>query len=129
MDRGWLGWGISLKCRLSFHEGQNHPEQLSNSSETDSDNDERDPGILDAEIAQLLNSDTEDEEFDGFVEEEWTEKVSVLFCILCVTTEQCWELLWMSWIKFDLYDCSVSLNAPYRPIYWYCAFKSEKYGT
>ena len=33
-------------------------------------NDERDPGMLDAEIAQLLNSDTEDEEFDGFVVEE-----------------------------------------------------------
>lgn len=45
-------------------------EQLSNSKETDSDNDERDPGMLDAEIAQLLNSDTEDEEFDGFVDEE-----------------------------------------------------------
>ncbi len=43
-------------------------EQLSNSNETDSDNDERDPGMLDAEIAQLLNSDAEDEEFDGFVE-------------------------------------------------------------
>lgn len=45
-------------------------EQPGNSNETDSDNDERDPGMLDAEIAQLLNSDTEDEEFDGFAEEE-----------------------------------------------------------
>jgi len=29
---------------------------------------ERDPGMLDVEIAQLLNSDSEDEEFIGFVE-------------------------------------------------------------
>ena len=48
-------------------------EQLSNSNETDSDNDdndERDPDVLDAEIAQLLKSDTEDEDFDGFAVEE-----------------------------------------------------------
>ena len=45
-------------------------EQPSNSNETESDDDERDPGSLDATIAQLLNSDTEDEEFDGFVEDE-----------------------------------------------------------
>ncbi|GAB1601903.1 hypothetical protein Ahia01_000468800 [Argonauta hians] len=45
-------------------------EQPSNSNETESDDDEGDPGSLDAAIAQLLNSDTEDEEFDGFVEEE-----------------------------------------------------------
>lgn len=45
-------------------------EQPSNSNETESDDDERNPGLLDAAIAQLLNSDTEDEEFDGFVEEE-----------------------------------------------------------
>ncbi|XP_072769637.1 pogo transposable element with KRAB domain [Nerophis lumbriciformis] len=43
--------------------------QLTDSTETDSDDDERDAGMLDAEIAQLLNSDTEDEDFDGFVEE------------------------------------------------------------
>ena len=43
-------------------------EQLGtgNSNETNL----RDLGILDAEIAQLLNSDTEDEEFGGFMEEE-----------------------------------------------------------
>lgn len=56
-------------------------EQLSNSNETDSDNDERDQGMLDAEIAQLFNSDTEGEEFDGFVEVECTGNVSVLFNI------------------------------------------------
>ena len=37
-----------------------------NSSDTDSDNDERDPGMLDAVLAQLFNSDNE-EEFEGFV--------------------------------------------------------------
>ena len=35
-------------------------EQPSNSNETDSDDDESNPGSLDASIAQLLNSDTED---------------------------------------------------------------------
>lgn len=41
-------------------------EQPSNSKEAESDDDERDPGLLDAAIAQLWNSDTEDE----FVEEK-----------------------------------------------------------
>ena len=30
----------------------------------------RDPGMLDAKIAQLLNSNIEDEEFNGFVVEK-----------------------------------------------------------
>lgn len=64
-----------------------------NSNDTDSDNDEWD--MLEAVIAQLLNSDTEDEEFEVFVDKEWTEKVSVLCCILRVITEQFWELLWI----------------------------------
>ena len=29
--------------------------------------------MLDAEIAQLFNSDTEDEQFDGFLKEDTTE--------------------------------------------------------
>ena len=41
-----------------------------NSSDTDSDNDEREPGMLDAVLAQLFNSDTEEEEFEGFVDGE-----------------------------------------------------------
>ncbi|KAK6320151.1 hypothetical protein J4Q44_G00092580 [Coregonus suidteri] len=41
-----------------------------NSSDTDSDNDEREPGRLDAVVAQLFNSDTEEEEFEGFVDGE-----------------------------------------------------------
>ena len=41
-----------------------------NGKDTDSDNDERDQGMLDEVIAQLFNSDTEDEEFEGFVDEE-----------------------------------------------------------
>ena len=36
-------------------------------NETDSNNDET--GILDGEIAQLFNSDTEDEDFDGVTED------------------------------------------------------------
>lgn len=44
-----------------------------NSSDTDSDNDnfdETEPGMLDAVFAQLFNSDTEEEDFKGFVDEE-----------------------------------------------------------
>ncbi|GAA6106901.1 uncharacterized protein LOC109957941 [Tachysurus ichikawai] len=39
-------------------------------NETDSDNDEREPGMFDGEIAQLFSSDTEDENFDGFMRED-----------------------------------------------------------
>ena len=35
-------------------------EQPSNSNKTDSDDDERNPGLIDASIVQLLNSDTEE---------------------------------------------------------------------
>lgn len=45
-------------------------EQPSNISEIETDDDERDPGLLDASIAQLLNSETEDEDFDGFAEDD-----------------------------------------------------------
>ena len=41
------------------------------SSDDDEREDEREPGVYDGEIAQLFNSDTEDEDFDGFVTEEW----------------------------------------------------------
>lgn len=41
-----------------------------NNKETDSDDDERNLGLLDSSIAQLLVSDTEYDEFDEFVEEE-----------------------------------------------------------
>ena len=44
-----------------------------NSSDTDSDNDdfdETEPGTLDAVLAQLFNSDTEGEEFEGFLDGE-----------------------------------------------------------
>jgi hypothetical protein len=39
-----------------------------NSSDTGTDNDEREPGMLDAVLAELFNSDTEEEEFERFVE-------------------------------------------------------------
>ena len=56
----------------SFRKAGIITEQLNidNSDEAGSDSNETDPGMLDVEIAQLLNSDTEDEEFDGFLEEE-----------------------------------------------------------
>ena len=40
------------------------------SSDTDSDNDKREPGMLGAVLAQLFNSDIEEEEFEGFVDGE-----------------------------------------------------------
>ena len=69
MDRRWVGQGISFKCRPSFHEGRNHHWTASNSNEIDTDNDGRDPGMLDVEIVLLLNSDTGGEDFNGFVED------------------------------------------------------------
>ena len=67
----WSKISISTITR-SFRKAGIITEQSSidNSNETDSDSDETDPVMLDAEIAQLLNSDTKDEEFDGFLEEE-----------------------------------------------------------
>ena len=45
-------------------------EKPSNSNETDSENDERDPGMHDVKITQLLNSDTDrTEELTWFVED------------------------------------------------------------
>lgn len=43
-------------------------------NETDPRNDEREPGTVDPEIAQLYNSDTGDENFDRFVGEDWLKK-------------------------------------------------------
>lgn len=73
----WANVSVSSVTR-AFRKAGIITEQLStgtgNSSETDTDddedNDERVPGVLDAEIAQLFNSDTEDEEFEGFAAEE-----------------------------------------------------------
>ena len=65
----WAKVSVSTVVR-AFKKAGIINEQPSNSNETESDDDERDPGVLDAAIAQLLNSDTEDEEFEGFVEEE-----------------------------------------------------------
>ena len=39
---------------------------IGNSDEEDSDSDETDPEMLDVEIAQLLNSNIEDEKFYGY---------------------------------------------------------------
>lgn len=35
-------------------------------TESDSDSEESEPGMFDGDLAQLFNSDTEDEDFDGF---------------------------------------------------------------
>ena len=66
----WAKISVSTIMR-SFRKAGIITEQLNtdNSDEADSDNDKTDPGMLDGEIAQLLNSDI-DEKFDGFMEEE-----------------------------------------------------------
>lgn len=65
----WAKVSVSTVVR-AFTKAGIITELPGNSNDTDLDNEERDPGMLDAVIAQLLNSDTEDEEFDGFVDEE-----------------------------------------------------------
>ncbi|KAJ8280487.1 hypothetical protein GJAV_G00055280 [Gymnothorax javanicus] len=65
----WAKVSVSTVVR-AFTKAGIITELPGNSNDTDSDNDERDPGMLDAVIAQLLNSDTDDEEFEGFVDEE-----------------------------------------------------------
>ena len=55
----------------------------------------------DAVLAQLFNSDTEGEEFEGFVDGEWTEKVSFTCFFYVFTTEQGWEILWIWTLTFE----------------------------
>ena len=62
----WTKVSASTVARALKHVGIG-TDQSSNSNETDSG---EDVSMPDASVAQLINSDTEDEEFDGFVEEE-----------------------------------------------------------
>ncbi|KAJ1204462.1 hypothetical protein NDU88_008239 [Pleurodeles waltl] len=52
------------------HTHSRKPASLLNSHLADSNNDERESGMFDGEIAQLFDSDTEDEDFDEFVGED-----------------------------------------------------------
>ena len=61
----WAKISVSTIVR-SFIKAGIITEQQCTNSETDLDNDEAEPRKLDIEVVQLLNSDTEDEEFDGF---------------------------------------------------------------
>ena len=63
----WADISVSTVVR-AFTKAGIITELPGNSSDTDSDNDERDPGMLDAVLAQLFNSDTQ--EFEGFVDGE-----------------------------------------------------------
>ncbi|KAJ8349892.1 hypothetical protein SKAU_G00250220 [Synaphobranchus kaupii] len=65
----WADISVSTVVR-AFTKAGIITELPGNSSDTDSDNDEREPGMLDAVLAKLFNSDTEEEEFDGFVDGE-----------------------------------------------------------
>ncbi|GAA6085578.1 uncharacterized protein LOC115408167 [Tachysurus ichikawai] len=68
---GWDAWAkvSALTVVRAFTKAGIIAEQPPG-NETDSDNDEREPGMFDGEIAQLFNSDTEYEDFDGFVGED-----------------------------------------------------------
>ena len=66
----WADISVSTVVR-AFTKAGIITELPGNSGNTDSDNDEFDetePGPLKAVLAQLFNSDTEDKEFEGFVE-------------------------------------------------------------
>lgn len=68
----WADISVSTVVR-AFTKAGIVTELPDNSSNTDSDNDdfdETEPGKLDAVFAQLFNSDTEEEEFEGFMDEE-----------------------------------------------------------
>lgn len=68
----WADISVSTVVR-AFRNAGIVTELLDNNSDTDSINDnfdETEPGVLDAAFAQLFNSDTEEEEFEGFVDEE-----------------------------------------------------------
>ena len=65
----WADISVSTVVR-AFTKAGIITELQGNSSDTDSDNDERQPGMLDAVLAQLFNSDTEEEEFEEFVDGE-----------------------------------------------------------
>lgn len=65
----WVKVSVSTVVR-AFMKAGIITELPGNSNDVDSDNDDRESGMLDSVIAQLLNSDTEDEEFEGFVDEE-----------------------------------------------------------
>ena len=63
----WAKISVSTIMR-SFRKSGIITEQSStrNSDERDSHSNETNPGMVDVEIAQLLNSDTKDKEFNGF---------------------------------------------------------------
>lgn len=68
----WADISVSTVIR-AFTKAGIVTELQDNSSDTDSDNgdfDKTEPGSLDAVLAQLFNSDTEEEDFEGFVGEE-----------------------------------------------------------
>ena len=79
----WAAISVTTVFR-AFRKAGIITELPDNSSDTDSDNDEMEPGILDAVLAQLFNSDTEEEEFEGYVDGKLTEKVS--FNMHCTLT-------------------------------------------
>ena len=68
MDGAWADISVSTVVQ-AFTKAGIITELPGNSSDTDSHNDERELGMLDAVLAQLFNSDNE-EEFEGFVDGE-----------------------------------------------------------
>ena len=65
----WAAISVTTVVR-AFRKAGIITELPDNNSDTDSDNDEMEPGMLDAVLAQLFNSDIEEEEFEGYVDGE-----------------------------------------------------------
>ncbi|TWW73483.1 hypothetical protein D4764_15G0008770 [Takifugu flavidus] len=67
----WADISVSTVVR-AFRKAGIVTEMPDNTSNTDPDDDfdETEPAMLDAVFAQLFNSDTEEEEFEGFLDEE-----------------------------------------------------------
>ncbi|TWW59230.1 hypothetical protein D4764_06G0007600 [Takifugu flavidus] len=65
----WADISVSTLVR-AFRKAGIVTEMPDNTSDTDPDDDFDEPAMLDAVFAQLFNSDTEEEEFEGFLDEE-----------------------------------------------------------
>lgn len=70
---GSAGLGLPCLFALMFElskKSRHHFFEAATTYETRFDNDGRDPGMLDCELAQLFFSDAEDEDFEGLVDED-----------------------------------------------------------
>ncbi|VDN11223.1 unnamed protein product [Dibothriocephalus latus] len=70
MVDAWVYVSVSFFVIRAFTKAGIVSDLLSKSNDTDSDNGQSDPHMVDAIMTQLFNWQTEDEEFEGFTAEE-----------------------------------------------------------